>query len=144
MSGKPNEDTVAAWIGLTRAQRHASAIVEARLKEAGLPPLSWYDALLELERSGDCGLRPFELERATLFEQYNLSRLVDRLAKAGLVERCDCADDRRGQMLVITSEGRKLRKRMWKIYGPAIQEALGEKVSATEARDLAATLRKLA
>lgn len=140
---RPDDATVDLWIALTRAQRRAHDKVEARLKEAGLPPLSWYDVLWELAKGEDCGLRPFELERALLFEQYNLSRLADRLEQGGLIQRKQCPGDKRGQMLVITPEGRKVRARMWEVYGPAIEEAIGEGLSAEEKRQLTALLRRL-
>src|SRR5687768_7589180 len=125
MVKKPDEATVAAWIGLLRAQRAALGRVEERLKAEALPPLDWYDALWELEKAGEVGLRPFELERAMLFEQYNLSRLAERLAKAGLIERDACAEDRRGQVLKVSPAGRALRRRMWEVYSQAIEEAVG-------------------
>jgi DNA-binding MarR family transcriptional regulator len=143
MDTKPDDATVDLWVALTRAQRRALATVEARLKAAELPPLAWYDALWELERAGECGLRPFELERALLFEQYNLSRLADRLEQAGHIERKQCPGDRRGQMLAITQQGRDLRRRMWDVYGPAIRDAMGDEVGPQEARTLASLLGKL-
>ncbi|RJG44348.1 MarR family transcriptional regulator [Mesorhizobium sp. DCY119] len=144
MDRQPDDTTIAAWIGLSRAQRVATASIEAQLKAAGFPPLAWYDALWELERAGGEGLRPFELERALLFEQYNLSRLIDRLEKAGLVARRACPDDKRGQVLAITPEGLTLRRDMWGVYGPAIEAAVGAKLDAGEAKVLAGLLTKLA
>ncbi|MEI5680840.1 MULTISPECIES: MarR family winged helix-turn-helix transcriptional regulator [unclassified Mesorhizobium] len=145
MDRQPDDTTIAVWIGLSRAQRVATAGIEARLKAAGFPPLAWYDALWELERAGGGeGLRPFELERALLFEQYNLSRLIDRLEKAGLVVRRSCPDDKRGQMLAITPEGLTLRRDMWGVYAPAIEAAVGAKLDADEAKVLAGLLAKLA
>lgn len=143
MTSKPDDAAVSAWIALSRAQRIAFRRVEERLKAEKLPPLAWYDALWELEKAGEGGLRPFELERALLFEQYNLSRLADRLVKAGLIERQACQDDARGQMLKITAAGRELRKRMWKVYALAIHQAVGRRLSAGEADALAALLSKL-
>jgi DNA-binding MarR family transcriptional regulator len=143
MSTGPDKATTAAWIGLMRAQRLVMGRVEARLKAAELPPLSWYDALWELEKAGEEGLRPFELEKALLFEQYNLWRLADRLVSAGLIHRCVCPDDRRGQVLRVTEEGRALRREMWKVYGDAIEDAMGCRLSAEEAETLAALLNKL-
>lgn len=140
---KPHETTVAAWIALARAGRLVTARIEQRLKEEELPPLSWYDALWELEKAGDCGLRPFELEKALLFEQYNLSRLADRLVGAGLVGRGACPEDRRGFRLRITAEGRVLRQDMWAVYGAAIEEAIGEWLTVEDAEGLAALLKKL-
>ncbi|HEV2626234.1 MAG TPA: helix-turn-helix domain-containing protein [Xanthobacteraceae bacterium] len=106
------------------------------------PGAAWYDALLELERAGG-SLRPFELERAMLLAQYNLSRLVDRLEKAGYVERRAYADDRRGQVIAITTAGVSMRWRMWSVYGPAIQAAVGGHLSAKQIDTLATLLGAL-
>ena len=143
MTNKPDDATIAAWVGLSRAQRIALRRVEARLKAAKLPPLAWYDALWELEKAGEAGLRPFDLERLMLFEQYNLSRLADRLAKAGLIDRQACPDDARGHVLNITPAGRALRREMWTIYERAIEEAVGARLASAEAQQLAALLLKL-
>ena len=96
MTEIPSKTVVRAWARLMKTQRLALAVVERALKEAGLPPLAWYDVLLELQRAGQDGIRPFELERALLLAQYNLSRLADLMERAGYVERKVCADDGRG------------------------------------------------
>lgn len=140
----PTETVVRAWARLVRAQRLALATIERALKAAGLPPLAWYDALLELERAGQDGLRPFELERAMLLAQYNLSRLVDRLEGAGLVERQHCEEDGRGQRLVITHAGRAMRRRMWPVYAHAIETTIGRHLGPQEAGTLDRLLGRLA
>ena len=139
----PSDPVVRAWARLERAHRATQTIVEARLKEAGLPALAWYDALLELERAGADGLRPFELQKEMLFAQYNLSRLIDRLVAAGYVAREASKDDGRGQMLTITREGRALRRRIWPVYAAAIEEAVGRHLSSAEAATLADLLGRL-
>jgi len=144
MLGEPSEAVVSAWVGLLRAQRRALGLVEERLKAAGLPPLAWYDALLELERAGAAGMRPFELERATLVQQYNLSRLIDRLERVGYVERSPCPGDGRGQFVRLTAAGRDVRRRSWPIYAAAIEEAVGTRLDEADAARLAALLRPLA
>ncbi len=144
MTKPPSDAAVRAWTRLVRAQLAAMAAVEARLKQAGLPPLAWYDVLLAVERAGAPGLRPFALEQAMLLEQYNLSRLVGRLAAKGYVERRRCPADKRGQYLVITRAGLALRKKMWRVYGPAIRDAVGARLSDREAATLAALLERLA
>lgn len=128
---------------LMRAQQSALLKIERALREAGLPSLSWYDVLLELDRAGDKGLRPVELEGQMLIAQSNISRLIDRIEAAGYVERRPCDDDARGQMVVITPAGRDLRKRMWPSYAAAIQSAIGAHVSEREASSLSALLAKL-
>ena len=136
MSKEPSKSVVRAWARLAAAQRHALATIETRLKTAGLPPLVWYDVLLEAERAGEEGIRPFELERAMLLAQYNLSRLLDRIERGGYVERRACDADGRGQMIVITDAGRAMRRKMWPVYAEAIEAALGRRLSEAQAEAL--------
>ena len=143
MTKEPSEAVVDAWIALMRAQQTALLKIERAFREAKLPPSSWYDVLWELERAGGTGLRPFEIERQRLIAQSNISRLLDRLAEAGHVERLPCDEDGRGQRIVITPSGREMRKRMWPVYARAIGEAVGRRVSEREAASLASLLRKL-
>ena len=143
MKSHPRDTVVRAWARLTQAQQIVHASIEGTLKAAKLPPLAWYDALLELERAGDRGLRPGELQRQMLLAQYNLSRLIDRVEQAGYAERRACDDDGRGQIIVITAAGRDIRRRMWAVYGPAIQGALGDHLSPKQTETLDALLGKL-
>ena len=142
MSSKPGETLVRAWARLTKAQQLVLRTIERNLKGAGLPPLAWYDVLLEVERAGS-GLRPFELERAMLLPQYNLSRLIDRIERAGYVERLACVEDGRGQLIAITEAGRAIRRKMWPVYAHAVEAALGKHLSTTQADHLAELLKLL-
>src|SRR5690606_33503307 len=112
MPEKPGEAVVDAWIALNRAQQATLLQIERAFRDAGLPPSAWYDVLWELDKADKAGLRPFEIERRRLIAQSNVSRLIDRLAAAGYVERLPCEEDGRGQRVVIAPAGRELRKRM--------------------------------
>lgn len=59
---KPSPEATSAWMRLVRVQSRVLGAVEQDLKKAGFPPLSWYDALLELARAPCGALRPVELE----------------------------------------------------------------------------------
>lgn len=143
MSRSPSDAAVKAWARLIRARETLVAAVERDLKAAGLPPLAWYDVLLELTRAPDGRLRPFEIERETLLAQYNLSRLLDRLEKEGLIARAPHEDDARGQWVVVTDKGRALQARAWKVYARAIQKHVGEKLDDRAAAALADLLGRL-
>jgi DNA-binding MarR family transcriptional regulator len=136
MQEKSTKTVVRAWARLMRAQHLVLASIEASLKAAQLPPLSWYDVLLELERAGPGGLRPFELEREMLLAQYNLSRLIDRIERAGYVERQACEDDGRGQLIAITDAGKAMRRKMWPVYARAIETAMERHLSAKQTETL--------
>jgi DNA-binding MarR family transcriptional regulator len=134
----PSDDVVRAWVRLVRAH----GVVEGALKAAGLPALEWYDVLLELERHG--AQRPRDLQGRLLMAQYNLSRLLDRMVAAGLVERGPCVDDGRGQVVGVTAAGLAMRGRMWPVYAAAIEDAVGAQLEAGEAAMLARLLGRVA
>jgi len=138
-----SDDATAAWAALVRVSQDVLSRVESDLKAAGFPPLAWYDALLELERASDGGLRPYELQDRMLLAQYNISRLVERLVSAGCAERRICEEDGRGRVLAITSRGRDLRRRMWPAYRAAIASHFAERLDAGDAAGLSRILRKL-
>lgn len=143
MSDSPQPATVSAWARLFRASKLLLERAEGDLKKAGLPPLSWYDVLYEVHSAPGGSIRQFELGQRVLLPKYNLSRLLDRLANEGLVDRSPCADDKRGTMVTLTAQGRALLKRMWKIYGASIQRHFEERVPAADIEHLAATLKHL-
>lgn len=140
---EPSPAIIKAWGRLIRTQRELVGRVEAELKSAGFPSLYWYDVLLELKRGPEGRLTPKEIEAAVLFEQYNLSRLLDRMEAEGLVRRIPYPGDRRRQLIEITEEGRALQWRMWSVYGAAINRFIGAKLTDGEAGQLSALLLKL-
>jgi len=138
------EAHVSAWARVVRVSERVLQAVEEELKSAGLPPLSWYDLLLELRRGGPGGLRPYQLQSAMLISQYNMSRLIDRIAKAGHVERLSCDADGRGQIIRITPHGKALQRKMWPIYRTVLEREFASKLAEGDAQRLAKLLRPLA
>jgi DNA-binding MarR family transcriptional regulator len=124
------------WVRLIRARDKILRNVEATAKAKGFPPVAWYDVLLELSRGGGRKLRPVELEKELLVAQYNLSRLLDRMEEAGLVNRIACPGDGRGQMIELTPEGRAMQKRMWPILRDAVDEHVAPKLTERELEQL--------
>ena len=143
MSRKPSESAVTAWARLLRAQQVLLDRVEADLKAAGLPPLGWYDVLLELNRVETGRLRQFEICEKVLLSKYNVSRLLDRLEGEGLVERQACKEDGRGAHVAITRAGRALLRKMWPVYEHAIAEYFMRHLSQTDVEQLAELMQRL-
>ena len=118
--------------------------VERDLKEAGLPPLAWYDALLELHRARPDGLRPGDLQTEMLLPQYNVSRLVDRLEAAGYAVRRPHPADGRGQVLQITEHGdRPDQSACGRFTAARSPKILPRKLNEGDAEQLAALLQRL-
>jgi len=64
--------------------------------------------VLNLLRLSSAGLSQTELSRELIMHRSNVTGLVDRLEKRGLVERKDAAKDRRAYRVVLTSAGERL------------------------------------
>jgi DNA-binding MarR family transcriptional regulator len=143
MTAKPTRAAVTAWTRLMRSEQAVCGRVEDDLKRAGLPPLAWYDVLLELDTAPQGWLRQSDVQSRILFTQYNLCRLIDRLEREKLVERRQCTRDGRNNVLVITDKGRGRGARMWPVYGAAIQAHVGSRLTAQEAEALTGLLDKL-
>nr|WP_037135138.1 MarR family transcriptional regulator [Rhizobium leucaenae] len=142
-SPQPSPAITRAWVRLMRTQQIVLAAIEQDLKAAGLPPLGWYDVLLELTRATDGRLRPYEIEERTLLAQHNLSRLLDRMEKAGFVHREVFSEDGRGRWAVITEAGIAMRSDMWTVYASALQRHLGDKLDDIQADQLSELLALL-
>ena len=65
-----------------------------------------YEILVRLSEAPEQRLRMSQLASCTLASRSRLSHQVDRLEKAGLVERQACESDRRGANAVLTELGR--------------------------------------
>lgn len=139
---KPAAMTLLAWTRLLRAADLAGRHCASTLRAAGLPPPEWYHVLLALERGGP--QRPRALQPALSTEQYTLSRLLDRIEKAGLITRTPCPGDARGQTLDLTPEGKAMRAAMWPVYAAAIETALGARIDEEDRAALAGLLAPLA
>ena len=103
--GQLDERELAAWRGmLVTHSRVIAALDEELEREHGLA-LGSYEVLLQLAMSPEHSLRMGTLAERLLLSRSGLTRLVDRLAARGLVERHSCPDDRRGTYARLTDEG---------------------------------------
>ena len=143
MNTKARKNTVAVWIKLIRASDHTLSQIETALSEAGLPALSWYDALLEIEKAGKGGLRPYTLKERLLLPQYGTSRLLGRIEQAGYIRRVACDGDGRGHVVQITDAGITVRKRMWPIYQQSLIDIFEGQISVEDADMLIGLLGRI-
>lgn len=132
------------WLRFVRAHRTVIREIERRLAEAGLPPYAWYDALWGLESGPDGTRRMHELADVLAIERYNLTRLVDRLEKDGLVVRSRSDGDGRAAFASITDAGRVLRKKMWKIYESTVDELFLSQIEPEQRQGFADVLERAA
>ncbi len=135
---------IAVWL----STRHAHHVIETRLehalKETDLPPLAWHELLMELRRCDPKGMRPAALERRLSIPQYALSRLLKRVADAGLIERRPLPGDRRAIEVLLTDDGRKMCHRAWPIFRAALLSSIGLTLKDDDAQNLQGLLKEVA
>jgi DNA-binding MarR family transcriptional regulator len=100
-------DVVAAWRAISACHAKACALLERELGERHGLGVSDYEVLARLTESDQHKYRAQDLADAVHLSQSALSRLVDRLARNGLVQRFTCDMDRRGIYVQLTEEGQQ-------------------------------------
>lgn len=120
------------------------AAIEADLAAAGLPSLSWYDALYELYLAPGRHLRMSELARSALLSRSGLTRLVDKLEKEKLLERQRCPKDGRVQHAQLTEKGVEILRKIWPVYRAGIAQYFAGHLDAVEAKQLEKTFSRIA
>ena len=102
-----------------------------------------YDVLYTLSKCPE-PLRIGELNRGVLLSQPALSRLVDRLAERGLVERRPDPADRRGVRLALTAAGRALQHHVGRRHARSVARVMNAGLDRGELRQLEQICLKLA
>jgi len=100
-----------AYLSLLRTADALEAQVEARLKEFGLTGTQ-YNALRILRGAGPEGLPCREIGERMITRDPDITRLLNRLADRGFVERTRARHDRRVVYGKITAAGLKLLREM--------------------------------
>ena len=125
-------DGVAAWSALLRTHATVVRLLERDLERTQAMPVTWYDVLLELNAAQQRRLRMQELGERAVLSRSRISRIVDELARAGLVVREPDPADRRGSWAVLTDEGRARLRKAAPDYLDGIARHFADHLSAEE------------
>lgn len=137
------KDETEAWVSMVISTEKLMALIDSELNKRGLPPYSWYDVLLELDRCEDGRLRFIEIGRRVLLTRYNVTRTIARLENAGLVVREESNDDARGYFAVITKKGRNTRRKMWPVYYRVLKKCFFSSMNERELKNFLRLIRKV-
>jgi DNA-binding MarR family transcriptional regulator len=133
----PAEDPpgLGAWRAFLQTYAAVVPRIERTLQlETGLP-FAWYDVLLELNGARpERRLRMQELGDRVTISRSRVSRVVDELERAGLVERIPDPTDRRASFAAITADGRTALRRAAPVYLAAVEREFLAHLSDSDAR----------
>ena len=125
--------------GHASATRELSAQLEA---DHGLT-INDYEALLHLARADGGRLRRVDLAEQLLLTASGVTRLLEGLERAGLVERASCASDRRVTYAVLTAEGRTRLQEASESHIAGVHAFFEERFTSEELQQLASLLERL-
>jgi len=138
---KPSEER--AWRAFLDAQAALLRLLEAELIEKEDMTLGEFDVLIQLKMAPERRLRMTELSERVRLSRSGLTRLVDRLVRAGLVERGRCASDRRGTFAILTPAGTSRVRHAQPVHLRGIREHFGKHLSAAQLSAVAEALEPL-
>ena len=131
-----SDDNHRAWIDLVRAYARSMERVARRAEAEGAVPPDWFDVLMALESAPAGHLSVGALGEHVALTRSGLTRLVDRIEAAGLIERQASANSRRTIDTVLTAKGREALRQNLPIYTRAIAQSVGNRYTPQEARQL--------
>ncbi|WP_078949209.1 MarR family winged helix-turn-helix transcriptional regulator [Streptomyces mutabilis] len=111
-SSSPIDDRLITTFGrlLEAANRLERELGTAMQNESGLPQV-WFEVLIRLARTEGGQLTMGALAEDVVLTTSGITRLVDRIAAAGYIERRPCPTDRRVSYAAITDAGREAVER---------------------------------
>lgn len=113
-----------AYLNLMRSADYLSGQVRTLLAEYGLSePL--YNVLRIVAARGKTGIPSQSIAHDMVCRSPDMTALVDRLCKAGLVDRTRSQEDRRVIIVHVTPQGSELLKHVHKPLGQLCQQMLG-------------------
>jgi DNA-binding MarR family transcriptional regulator len=142
MSGELGPAQLEAWRAFLETHAAIVAALERELLAERDLPLSWYDVLYQLKaHSGR--MRMSELARAVLLSKSGLTRLIDRLVRAGYVGREVDSLDRRGVCVQLTSAGESAQRRAAPVHLRGVQHHFGAFLEDSEANYMTTLLARM-
>ena len=132
-----------AWVGLLRAHASSTRALSAALEAKHGLTINDYEALLHLSRAADGRMRRVDLAQQLLLTASGVTRLLEGLERAGLVDRVTCDDDRRVAYAVLTAAGRKRLEAASKSHLAGVRVLFEERFGEEELKRLAELLGRL-
>lgn len=123
--GNDSKNSLRAWIFLLKCAKRLEQEMSDRFREQFQSSLSRFDVLAHLDLAGDDGVSTSQLAARLLASKGNITRLLDRMAQDGLIERRGDDADRRISKIRLSARGAELFARMAPAHERWSHEILG-------------------
>jgi DNA-binding MarR family transcriptional regulator len=134
---------VRAFVALVQAHAKAIRSLSAQLVADHGLTINDYEVLLRLSHAPDRRMRRVDLAANVLLTPSGITRLLDGLEQAGLVERAACASDRRVVYAVITDAGLARLKAAAATHVPQVEGLFNSRLDPEQLETLTTALERL-
>jgi DNA-binding MarR family transcriptional regulator len=135
-----SEPEMHAWRALIQVTTGVLGVLDNELQtEHGLS-LGEYEVLVHLSEEPESSLRMTDLAIRLHLSPSGITRRIDGLERAGLVERRRCPSDRRGSNAVLTAEGLKRLKAAAPTHVRGVRAHFIDQLSEKQVAGLGSTL----
>ena len=140
-TGSPHGD---AWGALTRTHAAISERLQDALAAADLPPLPWYEVLATVADAPEQRMKMGDLAESLVITRGGLTKLVDRLIKAGLDGAHLLRDRPPGQLRdPAARRAQAMLEEMRPVVVDELRSAFAANLTAAQARDLREALDRV-
>jgi DNA-binding MarR family transcriptional regulator len=126
-----SEELESAWRSVVAGVSRAQQAIDQAVDESGVSS-AWFAVLLELLLAPGHRLPMSALANEVDMTPGGFSKLADRMAREGLIDRRGSMDDRRVIHVALTREGLLMARRARRAYRQAIRTHVLETISAAD------------
>jgi DNA-binding MarR family transcriptional regulator len=127
-----------------RAALSSTRAMDRDAEATGRLPFSEHHILATLNEGPPEGIRPTELAEQAALTKSGVTRAIDRLESQRYIERRACPTDARGQLIVLTTEGRRLLRRSAPEHFRSIARHFADHLTDREIDFITAALERVA
>jgi DNA-binding MarR family transcriptional regulator len=133
-----------AWLAFMRAGLAVTRAMERDAEATGRLLSSEHHILATLNEGPAEGIRPTDMAERAALTKSGLTRAIDRLEAEHLIERRACPSDARGQLIVMTPQGRRVLRRAAPEHFRSIARNFADHLTDREVDVLTPALERLA
>jgi DNA-binding MarR family transcriptional regulator len=143
MSAVGTANRLAAWVSFMRAHAAITRQLNADLLNGHDLTLSDFEVLYRLSRAEGCMMRRVDLAQSVLLTASGITRLLDGLERAGLVEKARCDSDARVSYAKLTDAGLDKLRDASETHFAGVEELFTGRFADAELDHFAALLSRL-
>ena len=137
------EDELQMWLALMQGMAKVNRQLAWDMQKEHGCHISWYDVMVRLNHAPEKQMTMSELADRVVMSGGGLTRLLDKMVEAGLVERVLDPEDRRLVLARLTREGQEHATELMLAHQQRIKEYVVQHLSEEEVQTVRAAFERI-